>query len=279
MMRFGNVLYDGKPRLVVSEGTSLYLTHLSDEAQLESTDALLYGERDLLALRREEVSPENVRFLPAVTHPEKVICVGRNYLAHIEQEHAEVPAAPCLFAKFPSSLTSHGAVVRPPRGVRQLDYEAELAVVIGKEARSIPEERALDYVFGYSIANDVSARDLQFLTPQWLSGKAPDDFCPLGPWLVTADEIPAPQRLYIRAWRNGQMVQDSNTARMIFPVSQLLAYISNLITLRPGDVILTGTPEGVEYGNEEPNWLKAGELVEVEVEGLGRLSNTIGEER
>lgn len=276
-MRFGNVVYNGHPRLAGSDGTSLYLLSSRSGTPLLNTDEVLRGERDLSELRREEVSVEHVRFLPAVMHPEKVICVGRNYLAHIEQEGAEVPAAPCLFAKFPTSLTSHGAVIKPPKGVRQLDYEAELAVVIGKEAREISEEHALDYVFGYAIANDVSARDLQFLTPQWLAGKAPDGFCPLGPWLVTADEVQDPQTLYIRAWRGGRLVQDSNTERMIFPIRHLLAYISTLITLRSGDVILTGTPEGVEYGKEEPNWLEPGEVVVVEVQGLGRLVNTIGE--
>ncbi len=275
-MRLGNVIHGGQPRAVVSDGDSLYLLLAPDARPFASTDELIASGIGLRSLERQVLSRED-GLLPAVTRPEKIVCVGRNYLAHVEQEGAEVPPAPCLFAKFPSSLAAHGAVVHPPQGAMQLDYEGELAVVIGREARNVPAEQALDYVFGYCNANDVSARDLQFRTPQWLSGKAPDGFCPLGPWLVTADEIQDPQHLDIRVWRGDKVVQESNTSRMIYPVRQLIAYISHLVTLRPGDVILTGTPEGTEYGKESPNWLRAGETVAVEVGGLGRLESVIGE--
>jgi len=214
-------------------------------------------------------------FLPAVIGPAKVVGVGLNYLRHIQGTHHQVPLFPTFFAKFATSLTAHNTEITPPHGAIQVDYEGELAVVIGRRGRNIPEERALEFVFGYAVANDVTARDLQSRTSQWLSGKAPDTFCPLGPYLVTSDEIPDPGALSIRTWVNGELRQDGCTGDMIFPVPRLVAELSRLVTLMPGDVILTGTPEGTQIEREEPRWLQPGDVVEVEIEGVGCLRNHV----
>jgi 2-keto-4-pentenoate hydratase/2-oxohepta-3-ene-1,7-dioic acid hydratase in catechol pathway len=214
-------------------------------------------------------------FLPSVIRPAKVICVGLNYLRHVQGAKHDLPQYPTFFAKFASSLTAHQGKITPPRGAVQIDYEGELAVVIGREGRNIPEEQALEYVFGYTVANDVTARELQRRTSQWLSGKAPDTFCPLGPYLVTRDEIPDPGRLSIHTWVNGELVQDGNTVDMIFSVSRLVTELSTLVTLQVGDVILTGTPDGTQLERQEPQWLKTGDVVEIEIEGIGRLSNQV----
>jgi 2-keto-4-pentenoate hydratase/2-oxohepta-3-ene-1,7-dioic acid hydratase in catechol pathway len=214
-------------------------------------------------------------FLPSVIKPAKVICTGLNYLRHVQGAKHDLLQYPTFFAKFASSLTAHQGKIVPPRGSVQIDYEGELAVVIGREGRNIPEERALEHVFGYTVGNDVTARELQRRTTQWLSGKAPDTFCPLGPYLVTRDEIPDPGRLSIRTWVNGELVQDGNTVDMIFPVPHLVAELSKLVTLQAGDVILTGTPDGTQMERQDPQWLKAGDVVEIEIEGLGRLSNQV----
>jgi len=218
-----------------------------------------------------------IRLGPCVTRPEKIVCVGLNYRAHAKESKMEPPKHPVLFSKFANALIGSGAPVKKPAVTEQLDYEAELAVVIGREARDVNPEEALDYVFGYCNANDLSARDLQFLTPQWLLGKTCDGFCPLGPYLVTKDEIPDPNRLDIQLRRNGRVVQKSNTSYLIFNVQYLISFISKHLTLKEGDVILTGTPEGVILGMEEGerDWLKPGDVLEVEIEGLGVLTNPI----
>lgn len=230
-----------------------------------------------LSARAAQGEPAEVaRFLPAVPRPGKIVCVGRNYLAHVQETHTEVPEAPCLFAKFQSSLSAHGATVVPPRATQALDYEGELAVVIGEGGRDIPEEQALAHVFGYTVACDFSERILQHRTPQWLSGKAPDGFAPLGPWIATRDEIPDPQALRVWTRVNGQTVQSGETRDMVFPVARIVAFASSLFTLEPGDVFLTGTPDGVQLGKEDPRWLQAGDLVEVEIPGIGLLESRVG---
>jgi 2-keto-4-pentenoate hydratase/2-oxohepta-3-ene-1,7-dioic acid hydratase in catechol pathway len=214
-------------------------------------------------------------FLPAVARPGKIVCVGLNYRRHIEQTRNSETKFPTFFAKFATSLAAHGSAIAPPHGTQRLDYEGELAVVIGRGGRNIPKEEALGHVFGYTVANDFSARDLQHRTSQWLSGKAPDGFCPLGPFLVTQDEIGDPGHLRIRTWVNGTLKQDATTAAMIFPIADLVAELSALVTLEPGDVLLTGTPEGTETEREEPRWLQPGDAVEVEIERVGRLRNRV----
>lgn len=214
--------------------------------------------------------------LAPVPHPGKIICIGLNYRDHAAETGKAVPTEPIMFAKFANSLVGDGAVVEVPGIVEELDWEAELAVVMGRPGgRDIPVERALDHVAGYACANDLSARALQRRGGQWTRGKAIDGFLPMGPWLTTADEIPDPQALAIGCSIDGEVVQDGTTADMVFGVADLIAEISRTITLGPGDVICTGTPAGVGIGLDPPRFLRDGEVVVVEIEGLGALTTTI----
>jgi len=212
---------------------------------------------------------------PCVHNPEKILCVGLNYRRHAAESGAKVPEVPVLFSKFNNALAAHGEAIPLSRHAHQYDYEVELAVVIGRTAQDVPVAQALDYVLGYCNANDVSARDLQNRTPQWLLGKTMDKFCPIGPYLVTADEIDDPQALTTRSWLNGELRQNSNTADMVFSVAEIISYASRYMTLKPGDVILTGTPEGVILGMKDKVWMKAGDTISIEVSGLGRLTNPL----
>jgi 2-keto-4-pentenoate hydratase/2-oxohepta-3-ene-1,7-dioic acid hydratase in catechol pathway len=232
-------------------------------------------------LREEgEALPLEGVTLLAPLRPGKIIGVGNNYLDHCREQGISPPEKPILFAKFPTSVIGPGEEVRWPRELtRQVDYEGELAAVIGKQARDLREEEALEAVFGYTIANDISARDLQFGDGQWLRGKALDTFLPLGPMVVTKEEVPNPQNLPIRTWVNGRLLQDSHTGEMIFPVSKLLAFISQAFTLEPGDLILTGTPHGVGYFRDPQVFLQPGDVVEVAIGDLGLLRNPVGPER
>ncbi len=215
-----------------------------------------------------------ITYGPCVPQPGKIICLGMNYQRHTARlEPGQVPS-PILFGKFANSVAASGEVIPLPPVAVEYDYEAELAVVIGRRAQRVAEANALDYVFGYCNANDLSARELQRRTSQWMLGKILDKFLPLGPYLVTADAVPHPQALSIRAWVNGELGQDATTADMIFPVAYLISYMSHHFTLEAGDVIATGTPDRVSQG--EKHWLKAGDRVEIEVEGLGRLANVMG---
>lgn len=218
------------------------------------------------------VPEHTLQMAPLVPNPEKLILIGLNYRGHAAETGAEIPAQPVLFSKFNNSLAGSGESVPLPLDVYRYDYEAELAVVMGRRARHVPAERALDYVLGYCCANDLSCRDLQFLSGQWLVGKTLDRFLPLGPYLVTADQVPDPQSLGVRSYVNGELRQDSDTSDMIFSVAELISYISRYLTLQPGDVISTGTPQGVILGMKQNRvWLQPGDEVVVEVEGLGRL--------
>lgn len=212
---------------------------------------------------------------PCVPRTGKIICVGLNYRRHAAESGMAVPDSPVLFPKYANSLAGSGEPISLPENAAQYDYEAELAVVIGRRAKSLREDEALACVLGYCNANDLSARDLQFRTNQWLLGKALDKFLPIGPYLVTADEIADPQALQIRCLVNGEERQHSSTADMVFPVAFLVSYLSQYMTLEPGDVILTGTPEGVIFGKEHGKWLTAGDEVVIEIEGLGRLVNVM----
>ena len=212
-----------------------------------------------------------------MANPSKIVCVGLNYRDHCLEQNIELPGRPILFAKFPSSVIGPGDEITWPADASQkVDYEAELAVVIGRKGRHIPVDRAYEYVAGYTIVNDVSARDAQFADKQWIRGKSFDTFCPMGPYLLTADEVPDPHTLDIRCWVNGELRQDSNTRELVFKVHDLLAYISKTCTLMPGDVLCTGTPGGVGVFRDPQVFLKAGDLVEIEIEKLGRLSNRVG---
>ncbi|MFC3419105.1 fumarylacetoacetate hydrolase family protein [Salinicoccus hispanicus] len=219
------------------------------------------------------LEPRHVSLGPAIDCAEKIICVGLNYRKHAEESGMPSPDHPILFSKYRNSLSGSGETVAIPLEAEQVDYEAELAIVIGKETKNITEEEAEDYIFGYSAANDLSERSFQFRSGQWLLGKSLDGFCPLGPYIVTADEIEDPNKLRIRCSVNGEVRQDSNTNDMIFKCEALVSYISHYMTLKPGDIILTGTPEGVALGYPEDSrpWLRDGDVVTVEIEDLGSL--------
>ena len=210
---------------------------------------------------------------PCVGNPEKLICIGLNYKRHAQETGMPIPEVPVLFSKFNNTLAETREPIPLPDNAVQYDYEVELGVVIGREAHYVSVDEALDYVFGYFTANDMSVRDLQFRTSQWLLGKTLDKFFPTAPYLVTADEVVDPQNLGLSCWVNGELRQNSNTADMIFSVAESISYISQYMTLKPGDVISTGTPEGVVMGRKEKDWLKPGDEVVVEVEGLGKCTN------
>ena len=227
-----------------------------------------------------------VRLLAPIIPTRNVFCVGWNYAAHFAEGKAfrpadavqEIPDHPALFTKNPFAIIGPEAAIRYPAPIsEQLDYEVELAVVIGRAGRDISERDALDHVFGYTIANDVSVRDVQrtWHGGQWFKGKNFDTHLPLGPWIVTKDEIPDPQALHITTRVNGVVKQDSNTRHMVFPVARIIAELSAGLTLHPGDVIITGTPEGVGMGRTPPEWLKPGDVVELEIERIGILRNHI----
>ena len=222
--------------------------------------------------------PQYASILPPIPDPQKIICVGLNYRGHAEESGAEVPAEPVLFAKFPSALIGPDDPILIPEQSDQVDYEAELVVVIGKCGRAIPRERAFEHVGGYTIGNDVSARDWQRNKPgrQWTAGKSFDTFAPIGPVIVTPDEVGDPHDLDIRLHLNGRTMQDSSTSEMIFPIDELIAYISSIITLEAGDLIFTGTPPGVGMARKPPVWLKPGDFVEIEVDKIGVLKNLVG---
>jgi 2-keto-4-pentenoate hydratase/2-oxohepta-3-ene-1,7-dioic acid hydratase in catechol pathway len=214
-----------------------------------------------------------------IARPPKFICVGLNYALHAKEGGHPMPTYPSFFLRVPTSLTAPGAPVIRPKCSVQLDYECELTVVVGKGGRHIPEDKALDHVFGYTLFNDVSVRDYQRKTTQWTAGKNFDSTGPLGPWVVTSDELPpGASGLRIRTRVNGETMQDSNTSDMIFGTAKLIAILSEFMTLEPGDFIATGTPSGVAHARKPPAWMKAGDTVEVEVEGIGILSNPIVDE-
>jgi 2-keto-4-pentenoate hydratase/2-oxohepta-3-ene-1,7-dioic acid hydratase in catechol pathway len=251
----------------------------------ESIDAVIDGGASAVAAlaelvaRAEAASGDWLRdeasltLGPAVPNPGKILCVGLNYRKHAEESGAAIPTTPVLFSKFGNTIAAHGEDVPLTDAATDYDYEVELGVVIGKTAKNVSEADALGTVFGYTTANDVSARDLQTRTSQWLLGKTMDKFLPIGPYLVTADDVPNPQALQLRTWLNGDLRQDSTTEDMIFSVAEIIAYASRHFTLEPGDVIVTGTPSGVILGMAEKKWMVPGDLVEVEVEGLGKLAN------
>ena len=210
-----------------------------------------------------------------ISRPGKIVCVGLNYKDHAEEQGVELPKAPLLFAKFTTSLIGPGEAIVIPPLVTQCDYEAELGVVIGATVRNVSRENALEAVAGYICANDVSARDLQFVDKQWTRGKSSDTFCPVGPRLVPAAEVADPHNLRIRAIVNGEVLQDSSTSNLIFGIDEIISYISQTATLEPGDLILTGTPAGVGVFRDPQQLLQPGDEVTIEIEGLGELTNPV----
>jgi 2-keto-4-pentenoate hydratase/2-oxohepta-3-ene-1,7-dioic acid hydratase in catechol pathway len=224
----------------------------------------------------EAVLPRaSAQLLAPVPRPGKFLCIGLNYRDHALEQGAEIPKSPLLFSKFSTSVAAPGQAVEIPAGSEKLDYEAELGVVIGRRARGVGADEALEHVLGYCCINDISARDFQFADGQWQRGQSCDTFGPMGPFIATTDELPDPHALRIQLRLNGKTLQDSSTAQLIFDVPTLIAFLSRSITLEPGDVIATGTPPGVGVARKPPDFMQAGDRVEVEIDGLGVLANPI----
>lgn len=223
------------------------------------------------------IDEAEIVYAPVVPNPGKILCVGLNYAKHAAESNLAEPEYPVLFSKYNNTIAAPNEDIPMQDDWKQVDYEAELGVVIGKTARNVSEEEALDYVLGYCNINDLSERYLQFLTGQWLLGKTLDKFLPLGPYVVTSDEITDPQALTVKGWYNGEQRQNSNTSDMIFTVAQVIAFASKIMTLEPGDVISTGTPEGVILGMADKKWMKPGDEYVIEIEGLGKLVNKMVE--
>jgi 2-keto-4-pentenoate hydratase/2-oxohepta-3-ene-1,7-dioic acid hydratase in catechol pathway len=275
-MRLARVIHDGSVWLARLEGSAAVL--LVEESNHPAADVLREALADGVDLDSTgtRVGSDAVSMLAPAANPSKIIAVGLNYRAHADESQMETPPAPLLFAKTPNTVLGPDAEVMVAVGsTTQLDYEGEMAAIIGLEASRVPVATALDHVFGYTVSNDVSARDAQFADGQWTRGKSFDGFCPLGPWLVTADELGDPQNLELSTVVNGVEQQRAGTDAMIFPVAELVSYISQTITLVPGDVILTGTPEGVGFAQDPPVYLADGHEVTVTVRGIGTLRNRI----
>lgn len=282
-MKFANFTHDGRVYCgIVSGGELVALT--GDDGRAASLEELLpLGHQDQQALAVEMSSSSSVRvkeseasFLPCILHPGKIVCVGLNYRTHARETGMPIPETPVLFSKFSDTVAAHRQAIPVPTGATQIDYEGELGIMIGRETLGAGLDDALDGVFGYFVANDVSARDLQLRTSQWLLGKTCEAFCPVGPYVVTADEVKNPDALDLETRVNGEVRQRSSTSDMIFGCRQLVSYISQYIRLRPGDIILTGTPSGVILGRPEAerSWLRRGDVVSITISGLGTLTNT-----
>lgn len=227
------------------------------------------------APRSAAVPLADVVLLAPIPKPPKLICVGLNYRDHAAEAKMELPSVPTIFSKFTNTITGPGAPIILPKNSTKPDYEAEFAFVIGQGGRHIPAGYWRRHVYGYMCLNDVSARDFQLATSQWLMGKTFDTFAPTGPWLTTADEIADPHNLRIQLTLNGETLQDSNTSNLIFGIPTLVEYLSSVMTLEPGDIVTTGTPAGVGFAYKPPKWLKPGDDVTVTIEGLGSLSNPV----
>jgi 2-keto-4-pentenoate hydratase/2-oxohepta-3-ene-1,7-dioic acid hydratase in catechol pathway len=246
--------------------------------RLLTDPTLLAAARDVAARPGTPGVPVTEVKLHAPVHdPQKVVCIGLNYRDHAVESKMAIPKEPVLFSKFPSALIGHGEPIVVPKVSTKVDYEAELVIIIGKAGRRIPEEAAMNHVAGYSVGHDVSARDWQLEKDgkQWMVGKTFDSFAPVGPTLVTKDEVPDPHKLGIRLRLNGKTMQSSNTEQMIFSVAQLVAYLSVVFTLEPGDLIFTGTPPGIGHALQPPVYLKPGDVTEVEIDTLGTLRNSV----
>ena len=275
LVRFGAV-GDERPGMIDAQGRLRDLTgHISeiDPAAVAAGEIERLKSLDPESLSLVEGSPRLGTPLAGIG---KIVCIGLNYSDHAAEAGAEAPKSPIAFFKPTSSLNGPNDPIRMLRNSRHMDWEVELCVVIGKRCSNVAEDQALSHVAGYCAANDVSERKFQGLgTGQWILGKSGDTFCPLGPWFVTADEVPDPQKLRLWLKVNGQTMQDGTTADMIFPVAHLVSYVSGFMSLNPGDIVLTGTPAGVGLGKKPPLYLKAGDRVELGIEGLGGQSNEI----
>jgi 2-keto-4-pentenoate hydratase/2-oxohepta-3-ene-1,7-dioic acid hydratase in catechol pathway len=282
-MRIVNFETRGVPGIAVDEGSGWHGLSRPDNGFPGTLPELIARGADLLRIGRTlgqspAVDLKSVRLLPPVPAPPKILCVGLNYDDHLEESGLKKPEYPEIFARFASSLIAHHDPIRRPGESTALDYEAELAVVIGKPGRRILQEHALDHVAGYSLFNDATLRDFQLRTPQWTMGKNFDGTGSFGPWLVTPDALPLGARgLRIQGRLNGRVMQDARTDRLIFGVPTLIEMISVAMSLQRGDVIITGTPGGVGAARKPPVFMQPGDIFEVEIEGLGVLTNSVEE--
>ena len=276
-MRLARVTKDGKIGLAAKSEDKVTIAYCEDVADLDSHIAAgTLAEAGAKAAAGESVDEASLTFLPPVRRPSKIICMGLNYRDHAEEAGLGIPEFPVLFARFPSSLIGHGAPIVLPKVSEQLDWEAELVAVLSRGGKNIAQADALSHVAGYSVFNDASIRDYQLRTPQWTAGKNFDDTGAFGPWLVTPDEVPAgASGLKIECRLNGQVMQSSNTGNLIFDVANTIALLSSFMTLEAGDVLVMGTPGGVGVVRDPQVWMKAGDVCEVEIEGIGLLSNPI----
>jgi acylpyruvate hydrolase len=274
-VQFASVVHEGSPRAVaVRSGKAIPLRGVA-ELGAQTPSSFL---RDPPLNEAGSVPLDAVRFRPTVPRPGKIVCVGLNYLAHVEESRRDLPEYPVLFTKFAASLAGPYDPIPCPPESSAADYEGELAVVIGAPARRIGQDEALGAIAGYTVANDVTMRDFQNKTHQWLQGKAWDASTPLGPYLVTTDELDDPGNLTLRTTLNGETVQAASTRQLIFSIPKLISVISTFTTLEPGDLILTGTPSGVGFRREPPRLLAPGDVVAVEIECVGRIENTVIDE-
>ena len=287
VLRFVNFQLNSQIRLGVKvENGIMDIAQVSDAYSLEvpnTIEQIIAAGKSVIEKLQKYVEStsflideDNIVYAPCVTNPEKIICIGLNYLDHANESKMEIPLSPVVFSKFSNALAGNKQEILLPINAKQFDYEAELVIVIGKTAESVSRENAMSYIFGYTIGNDLSARDLQFRTGQWLLGKTCDGFAPIGPYLVTADEV-NPSDLEISCRVNGELRQQGNTKNMIFDCAYIVSYLSHHMTLKPGDIIFTGTPAGVILGYPEGKrvWLKSGDEVSVSIEKIGTLINKL----
>jgi 2-keto-4-pentenoate hydratase/2-oxohepta-3-ene-1,7-dioic acid hydratase in catechol pathway len=244
------------------------------EAALGTAEALL-SRAKAVGLAQFSVHLNEARLLAPIASPPKIMCLGWNYFDHTAERKVPPPEEPVFFMKPHTSIVGPDDKILKRPFVTQLDYEGELAVVIGKKAKDVPAEQAADCIFGYTILNDISARDFQFKDKQWIRGKGFDTFAPTGPCIATCSQMPDTGNVRIRTWVNGELRQNGSTRDMIFPIEQLIYHLSRVMTLEPCDIISTGTPSGVAMAMKEPKWLKDGDVVRIEIEGIGTLENTV----
>jgi 2-keto-4-pentenoate hydratase/2-oxohepta-3-ene-1,7-dioic acid hydratase in catechol pathway len=275
LIRYGDDGFE-RPGCIDSQGRLRDLSRLIPDVSPDSLNPVSLRQLASLLIEDLPLIPGGVRLGPCVADVGKFICVGLNYLDHVQETGAAVPTEPILFMKATSSITGPCDAIVIPAGASMVDWEVELGVVIGSPAKNVPVDDALSHVAAYCVINDVSERGWQLQgTGQWVKGKSADSFGPIGPWLVTRDEIDDPQNLNLWLSVNGQTRQNSSTAQMIFPVKKLVSYISQFMTLLPGDIIATGTPPGVALGAKPPIYLKSGDTVKLGIEGLGEQSQTV----
>jgi acylpyruvate hydrolase len=285
-MQFLSFDRDGKTGLAVQSGTRWHGATTGSSNYVGTLDSLLATGGNALAdaakklLAAPEINLDKVKILPPVSNPEKVVCVGLNYVDHSAESGFKQPDFPTIFSRFNSSLIGHGAPILKPPQSEQLDYEGELVAIMGRNARHVSETDALDHVAGYSVFNDASLRDYQFKAPQWTPGKNFDNTGAFGPALVTADELPRGCiGLKLETRLNGKVVQQASISDMVFSVAKLVSILSSFMTLKAGDVIVTGTPSGVGLARKPPLWMKPGDVVEVEIEKIGLLRNAVAVEQ